>query len=206
LACCSYPSLVIMNYAWLVSRECVVCSCCCGLCWCIAWRLRICKCPAGAAVRQFLEGSPDSPKSVGQVQIRGVVTALWGDRAFFVQDDTGGLFAFRDQADASLQVHDSVLLTGTAATGGSTRHLRVTNVEVLGRGGESTPTRTTAGESTEHGAGRATDSGSRSGHRKSRRPAESAYGDRGPWLRDPGRVCWKAGADALAAGAYRRHL
>ncbi len=86
------------------------------------------------AVRQFLEGSPADAKEAETVQIRGVVTALWGDRAFFVQDDTGGLFAFRNDEDSGLKPHDSVLLTGRAVKGGSTPHLKVSAIQVLGRG------------------------------------------------------------------------
>jgi PAS domain S-box-containing protein len=90
------------------------------------------------AVQQFLKRSPASIASREIVQIRGVVTAVWGDRNFFVQDDTGGLFAIRDR-DAQVQVHDSVLLTGYAVGGGSTPHLKVSEVEVLGRGFNPNP-------------------------------------------------------------------
>jgi PAS domain S-box-containing protein len=89
-------------------------------------------------VRDFIEQSV-AGASAREFEVRGAVTAFWGRDAFFLQDETGGVFVYRTGAAGELRVQDRVEVRGTAAYGGATPHLRSSAVKATGRGARVEP-------------------------------------------------------------------
>jgi len=68
-------------------------------------------------------------------RVRGTVTGFWGD-AFFLEGQSGAMFVFNNLRKGNLRIGDAVEILGPAVTGGSSAHLQLEDVRVLGPGAQ----------------------------------------------------------------------
>lgn len=90
------------------------------------------------SVREFL----DRAREIGPqqtVELQGVVTLLWGDDAFFIQDGEAGLFVLRDGTSPELRANDRVVLEGRYFPSGVSPALTAELVRIEGRGDSPVP-------------------------------------------------------------------
>ena len=68
-----------------------------------------------AAVRLSIRDFLDRGAEIGSretVELQGTVTAVWGNGAFFLQEDAAGVFVLREGASAELRPNDRIILEG----------------------------------------------------------------------------------------------
>jgi len=68
-------------------------------------------------------------------RVRGTVTGFWGD-AFFLEGESGAMFVFNNLRKGSLRIGDAVEIIGPAVLGGTSAHLQLEDVRVIGPGAQ----------------------------------------------------------------------
>lgn len=83
-------------------------------------------------IRQFIDQAVELGTEQ-EIELHGTVTAVWGDDGYFLQDHTGGIFAFRPGVWKELKVNDSVAVSGHPVFGGISPHFSTSLIQKLGK-------------------------------------------------------------------------